>query len=162
VLADADRLLQVVSNLVGNALRHGGPEVAVTLSARAVGESVVAVEVADRGPGIAPSDLPHVFERFYRGSAARRTGDSPAVEVGDAAGPGTGPPGGAGLGLAIVASLVEAMDGEVAVRSVLGAGTTFTVSLPRAVVPDRDAPPPAPGGAGGDAVRSGTSGRRGG
>ena len=169
VLADADRLLQVVSNLVGNALRHGGPDVAVTLSARAVGESRVAVEVADRGPGIAPSDLPHVFERFYRGSAARRTGDSPgageagdAAEAGDTVGPGTGPPGGAGLGLAIVASLVEAMDGEVAVRSVLGAGTTFTVSLPRAVVPDPDAPPPAPGGAGGDAVRSGTSGRRGG
>jgi signal transduction histidine kinase len=151
-LADADRLLQVVSNLVGNALRHGGPGVAVTLSAQAAGHDGVAIEVADTGPGIAPQDLPHVFDRFYRGSAARSPGDTPD--------PGTGAPGGAGLGLAIVASLVEAMGGEVAVRSTPGAGTTFTVRLPRSGNPD--APPPAPGGAGGSEVRSGISGRRGG
>jgi two-component system OmpR family sensor kinase len=151
-LADPDRLLQVVSNLVGNALRHGGPGVAVTLSAQAAGHDDVAIEVADTGPGIVPQDLPHVFDRFYRGSSARSLGDPPD--------PGTGAPGGAGLGLAIVASLVEAMGGEVAVRSTPGAGTTFTVRLPRAGNPD--APPPAPGGAGGSAVRSGISGRRGG
>jgi two-component system OmpR family sensor kinase len=152
VLADPDRLLQVVSNLVGNALRHGGPGVAVTLSARAGGRGDVAIEVADTGPGIAARDLPHVFDRFYRGAAAR--------SLADPADPGTGAPGGAGLGLAIVASLVEAMGGEVAVRSAPGEGTTFTVRLPSAAIPD--APPPAPGGAGGTAVRSGVSGRRGG
>jgi two-component system OmpR family sensor kinase len=158
VLADPDRLLQVVSNLVGNALRHGGPGVAVTLSARRVDGATVALEVGDTGPGIPAQDLPHVFDRFYRGSAAR-----------------TGAPGGAGLGLAIVASLVEAMGGDVAVRSAPGArgapavpgargvpevtGTIFTVRLPLAP----NAAPPAPGGAGGDGVvRSGISGRSGG
>ena len=144
-LADPDRLLQVVSNLVGNALRHGGQGVAVTLSAEAAGPGEVAVIVADTGPGIAARDLPHVFDRFYRGSAARSRS------------------GGAGLGLAIVASLVEAMGGTVAVRSAPGEGTAFTLRLPRAPVPD--APPPAPrpgeGRDAGGAVRSGVSGKSG-
>jgi signal transduction histidine kinase len=159
VVADPDRLLQVVSNLVGNALRHGGPGVAVTLSARAAGPGHVAVEVADTGPGIAARDLAHVFDRFYRGAAARSGDQSPTPAP---AAPGTDAPGGAGLGLAIVASLVEAMGGEVTVRSAPATGTTFTVLLPRAPAPD--APPPAPpreGSAGGE-VRSGISGRRGG
>ncbi|HEY3238317.1 MAG TPA: HAMP domain-containing sensor histidine kinase [Acidimicrobiia bacterium] len=157
VLADPDRLLQVISNLVGNALRHGGG-VAVTLSARREpGRGDIAINVTDTGPGIAAEDLPHVFDRFYRGAAARSF---------DPPDPGSGAPGGAGLGLAIVASLVQAMGGAVAVRSGPGVrgvpeapGTTFTVRLPRAPTPD--ATPPAPGGAGG-AVRSGISGRRGG
>ena len=138
-VADPDRLLQVVSNLIGNALRHGGDGVTVTLSAQrdpaarsaAVGE--VVIEVADTGPGIPAADLPHVFDRFYRGSAARR-----------------GVPGGAGLGLAIVASLVEAMGGSVAARSVSGQGTTFSIRLPALPGADANATPPAPGGAGGD------------
>ncbi len=112
-LGDSDRLLQVVSNLVGNALKHGGPGVEVTLAARP-DNGWVALEVSDTGPGIAPDDVPHLFDRFYRGSAARR-----------------GVPG-AGLGLAIVASLAEAMDGAVTVRSVPGEGTTFSVRLPAA------------------------------
>ncbi len=151
VLADPDRLLQVVSNLVGNALRHGGPGVAVTLSARAAAGEVV-IEVADTGPGIAARDLPHVFDRFYRGAAARSHGDPPE--------PATDAPGGAGLGLAIVASLVEAMGGRVAVRSAPGGGTAFTLCLPS--VPTPDAAPPAPRTGAGGTVRSGTSGRRGG
>ena len=114
VVADPDRLLQVLSNLVGNALRHGGPGVEVTLAARQA-DGVVSLDVSDTGPGIDPADLPHVFDRFYRGSAAR-----------------TGAPGGAGLGLAIVASLAEAMGGDVTVRSTVGQGTTFSVSLPAA------------------------------
>ncbi|HVW31621.1 MAG TPA: HAMP domain-containing sensor histidine kinase, partial [Acidimicrobiia bacterium] len=125
--ADPDRLLQVVSNLTGNALRHGGDGVRITLSARPQGNGDVLIEVADTGPGIPAADLPHVFDRFYRGSAARR-----------------GVPGGAGIGLAIVASLVEAMGGAVSVRSAAGQGTTFSLRLPGV-----DAPPPAPGGAGG-------------
>jgi two-component system OmpR family sensor kinase len=111
-LADPDRLLQVVSNLMGNALRHGGAGVTVTLAARPHPGGGVVVEVADTGPGIAPADLPHVFDRFYRGSAARQ-----------------GVPGGAGLGLAIVASLVEAMGGSVSVSSTLGQGTRFSIRL---------------------------------
>jgi two-component system, OmpR family, sensor kinase len=118
VVADPDRLLQVVSNLVGNALRHGGDGVTVTLSARTqaragVDAGTVVIDVADTGPGIPAADLAHVFDRFYRGSAARR-----------------GVPGGAGLGLAIVASLVEAMGGAVSVSSEVGRGTTFSIALP--------------------------------
>ncbi|MGH9011326.1 MAG: sensor histidine kinase, partial [Acidimicrobiia bacterium] len=151
-LADPDRLLQVVSNLIGNALRHGGDGVTVTLAARPERAGVV-IDVADDGPGIAPGDLPHVFDRFYRGSAARR-----------------GAPGGAGLGLAIVASLVEAMGGSVSASSTVGAGTTFSIRLPAA--PTADAPPPAPEDAGGASGQGGepsggladlgVSGRRGG
>jgi signal transduction histidine kinase len=152
VVADPDRLLQVVSNLIGNAMRHGGNGVTVTLSARSGPAGAVLIEVADTGPGIAPGDVPRVFDRFYRGTAARR-----------------GAPGGAGLGLAIVASLVEAMGGTVSVRSTLGEGTTFSIRLPAAR--DPDATPPAPGGAGGDSREEGgppgaldqkVSGRRGG
>jgi two-component system OmpR family sensor kinase len=112
-VADPDRLLQVVSNLTGNALRHGGDGVTITLSARRDPIGAVVIEVADTGPGIPPADLAHVFDRFYRGSAARRSG-----------------PGGAGLGLAIVASLVEAMGGTIGARSTIGEGTTFSIHLP--------------------------------
>ena len=129
VTADPDRLLQVVSNLIGNALRHGGDGVSVTLAARAQAGGTTVIDVADTGPGIPAPDLPHVFDRFYRGSAARR-----------------GVPGGAGLGLAIVASLVEAMGGAVSARSEVGRGTTFSIHLPGAA--GADAALPAPGGAG--------------
>ena len=113
-LADPDRLLQVVTNLVTNAVQHADDDAALTLSAGRAGEWVV-LRVADSGPGIPPEDLPHVFERFHRGEPA-----------------GTGAPGGTGLGLAIVASLVRAMGGDVDVQSVPGQGTAFTVSLPAA------------------------------
>jgi signal transduction histidine kinase len=113
ILGDADRLLQVLTNLVTNAVRHGGN---APISVRGWPEGdYVKIEVADRGPGISPEDLPHVFERLYRGSKARSES-----------------PGGAGLGLAIAASLVKAMDGWVGVSSTLGLGTTFTVTLPGA------------------------------
>ncbi|MGQ0804635.1 MAG: sensor histidine kinase [Actinomycetota bacterium] len=113
-LADHDRLLQVLSNLVTNAVQHAGHDASLTLTAWRTGDRAV-IEVADTGAGIAAADLSHVFERFHRGGPA-----------------GTGVPGGAGLGLAIAASLVRAMDGEISVRSMPGAGTTFTVSLPTA------------------------------
>jgi signal transduction histidine kinase len=146
-VADPDRLLQVVSNLIGNAMRHGGAGVLVTLTASPVPSGGVVIDVADTGPGIAAGDLPRVFDRFYRGTAARR-----------------GAPGGAGLGLAIVASLVEAMGGTVSVRSTPGEGTTFSILLPAVVSPDSGDPsgmspdkkaPPAPEGAGGDPGQEG-------
>jgi signal transduction histidine kinase len=82
----------------------------VTLALRRQGDAA-ALTVRDDGVGIAPEDLPHVFERFYRAPSVR--GRS-----------------GAGLGLAIAASIVRAHDGRIVVESAPGAGSTFTVSLP--------------------------------
>ena len=113
ILGDADRLLQVLTNLITNAVRHGR-NAPITVTGRPEGD-YVKIEVSDRGPGISPEDLPHVFERLYRGSKARSES-----------------PGGAGLGLAIALSLVKAMDGWIDVDSEPGVGTTFTVTLPAA------------------------------
>lgn len=113
-LADPDRVLQVVSNLVENALRCTPRGGAVTVRARA-GE----VAVADTGPGLEPEELPRAFERFFL--HARYGRDRPV---------------GSGLGLAVVKELTEAMGGTVAVESAPGRGSTFTVTLP---LPDRRA-----------------------
>jgi two-component system OmpR family sensor kinase len=112
VLADPDRLLQVLTNLMTNAVKHAGEDATVVMRARRHGARV-RIDVADDGPGIAAEELPHVFERLYRGSRART--DSPA---------------GAGLGLAIAASLTRAMDGGIEVDSRPGEGTTFSLWLP--------------------------------
>jgi two-component system sensor histidine kinase BaeS len=110
--ADGDRLRQVLVNLLANALQHTPAGGRVTVRARA-GDGRVVVEVADTGAGIAPEDLPHLFERFYRADRAR-----------------TRATGGTGLGLAIVRSLVQLHGGTVAVDSRPGAGSRFTVALP--------------------------------
>jgi signal transduction histidine kinase len=109
---DSDRIGQVLRNLIDNALRYTptGGRVSVTVNAQARG---VAVTVADTGTGLAPEDLPHVFDRFYRadGSRTRATG-------------------GSGLGLAIVKQLVEAHGGEVWAESEPGRGSVFSFALP--------------------------------
>lgn len=112
VTGDAERLHQVLGNLLENCVRHcrAGDEVRVGVEGGAPGERARLV-VADTGPGIAPADLPQVFDRFWRG---------PRQE---------GLPG-SGLGLAVVRSLVEAMHGDVKVESDGTHGTEFTVSLP--------------------------------
>jgi two-component system OmpR family sensor kinase len=109
--ADPDRVLQVLSNLIENALRStpAGGRVAVTTSP---GE----FRVADTGPGLAADDLPRAFERFFLHNLY---GTNRAV--------------GTGLGLAIVKELTEAMEGSVSVESVVGRGTTFVVRLPRSM-----------------------------
>jgi signal transduction histidine kinase len=117
VLVDGDRIGQVLFNLIDNALRytpHGG---VITVSA-SVQESLVWVDVTDTGEGIAPEQLPFIFERFYRvdPSRSRRTG-------------------GGGLGLAIVKAIVEAHGGTVEARSISGAGTTMRFSLRVATTP---------------------------
>lgn len=112
-LADGERLLQVVTNLVGNAVRHTDETGTVVLLSRRRNGGVE-IEVADDGPGIPPAELPRVFERFYRGAEERSAPD------------------GSGLGLAIARSLVAAMDGSIEVRSARGEGTAFTVTLPAA------------------------------
>jgi two-component system, OmpR family, sensor histidine kinase BaeS len=113
VLGDADRMAQVLRNLLSNALRHTPSSGQVTVAVKA-DDAQVTLEVADTGSGIAPEDLPHVFDRFYRGEKSRsRRG------------------GGAGLGLAITRQLVLAHNGDIQVESELDKGTTFTVTLPR-------------------------------
>ena len=113
VLVDADRMAQVLGNLVDNALHHTEPGGRVVLAGQASG-SAVRLAVTDTGEGIEARHLPHVFERFYRAESARdRTS------------------GGSGIGLAITKALVEAQGGTVAVASAgRGAGSRFEVSLP--------------------------------
>jgi signal transduction histidine kinase len=113
-LADPDRLEQVIRNLTTNAVRHTPPGGLALLTAAAEDGAIV-VQVKDTGEGIAPEDLPRVFERFYRADAARDRDR-----------------GGAGLGLALAKELTEAMGGSVAVASVVGEGSVFTLRLPAA------------------------------
>ncbi len=108
-LADNDRVLQVVSNLVENAIRCTPPPGSVTIST-----APGIVTVADTGRGLTSDDLTRAFERFYLYSRY-----------------GTDRPVGTGLGLAIVKDLTEAMGGTVSIASALGVGTAFTVALPQ-------------------------------
>jgi len=112
VLGDPDRLTQVAVNLLDNALKFCNPGGEVRLTTARQGGSAV-VEVYNSGAGIAPEDLPHVFDRFYRGDhpRAQRTG-------------------GSGIGLAIVRELVHAHGGMVTASSELGCGTAMAVRLP--------------------------------
>jgi signal transduction histidine kinase len=111
--ADAGRLEQVISNLLHNAVRHtaAGGLVGVGVAAE---PEVIVVRVQDTGEGIAAEDLPRIWERFYRADGAAH------------------PDEGAGLGLALVKQLTEAMGGTVAVESTPGEGSCFFIRLPRA------------------------------
>ncbi len=110
---DRDRLHQVVTNLVSNALRHTPDE--ATVRVRIAEEpGAVVLAVADTGPGMEPDEAARVFERFYRTDSSRSRGS-----------------GGAGLGLSIVHSIVERHGGAVTVDTAPGEGATFTVRLPR-------------------------------
>jgi two-component system sensor histidine kinase MtrB len=106
--SDPRRIERIVANLVGNALEHGGRDVAVRVGSDSLGAFV---EVADRGPGIASEDLPHLFERFYKADTAR-------------SGHGTG------LGLAIALENARLLGGDVDVWSEPGVGARFTLRLP--------------------------------
>jgi signal transduction histidine kinase len=113
VWVDPDRLVQVLGNLVGNAMRHTPQGGHIELAAgHAAGR--VLLSVTDSGPGIPSDDLAHIFERFYRGDKAR---------VDDGA---------SGLGLAIARSLVEAHGGQIAAENVPAGGARFVITLPAA------------------------------
>lgn len=114
IAGDAGQLKQVVLNLLDNALRYTATGGTVTVRAVAAGAQA-RVEVRDSGSGIAARDLPHVFERFYRGDASR-----------------TRATGNSGLGLAIVRAIIEAHGGQITVQSAPGAGTCFTILFPLA------------------------------
>jgi signal transduction histidine kinase len=111
---DPDRMAQVPKNLMDNALRHTEPGGQVTLAAESDARAVH-LYVQDSGAGISPEDLPYVFERFYRGDEARQQQGSES-----------------GLGLAIVRSLVEAHGGSISLESVVGQGTSLTITIPYA------------------------------
>ena len=112
VFADPERVGQALRNLIDNALRYTPPGGRVGVSLTAEGDQV-AIAVADTGGGIAPEDLPHVFDRFYRADRSRSRAT-----------------GGSGVGLAIVKQLVEAQGGGVSAQSEPGRGSTFAFSLP--------------------------------
>ena len=113
VRADADRLQQVIFNLVDNAIKYGKPAGRVVIQARSTDANFVEVSVTDDGPGIPAESIDRVFERFYRVDKAR------AREQG-----------GTGLGLAIVKHIVQSHSGEVRVTSELEQGATFYFTLP--------------------------------
>jgi two-component system, OmpR family, sensor histidine kinase BaeS len=108
---DVERMAQVFDNLILNSFRYTQPGGDVLLSARSEQEGLL-LQVQDFGSGISPDDLPHIFNRFYRGDKARsQNGES-------------------GLGLAISRSIVEAQGGKIRAESTLGQGSLFTITLP--------------------------------
>ena len=112
-IADGDRLAQVFTNLVDNALRHTPTGGQVTLQVQAT-QTEMEIQIADTGLGIPADAIPHIFERFYQADPSRPGGEKH----------------GAGLGLAIVYEIIAAHSGRITVRSQEGLGTTFTVHLP--------------------------------
>lgn len=118
---DEDRLEQVFTNLLDNAIRHSVPGAAINLRLIVThhllsmdGRHAILIEIEDNGHGIAAEDLPFIFERFYKVDKARTRGTS----------------GGTGLGLAIVRNIVEAHHGTIQANSTVGKGTTFSILIP--------------------------------
>ena len=113
VIGDRDRIKQVLLNLVSNAIHysHGGGDVYLALRKQ---ENHAEIAVRDTGPGISEEDLPHIFERFYRGEKSRKRSQE----------------GGFGLGLSIAYWIVKNHGGEIDVQSKLKEGSTFTIRLP--------------------------------
>ncbi|OFZ21268.1 MAG: hypothetical protein A2X94_07380 [Bdellovibrionales bacterium GWB1_55_8] len=112
VLGDSNRIKQVLSNLIGNAIRYTPEKGSVTVSARENGD-FVRLEVADTGPGISEELFPHLFKRYWRAEASSS--------------------GHAGLGLSIAKAIAEAHGGQIGVESKVGVGSTFWVTLPIAI-----------------------------
>ena len=112
VMGDADRLVQVVDNLLDNAIRHAPRDSVVSITLKHLGEEI-SCTVSDNGPGIPAQHLPFIFERFYRVEASRDRGS-----------------GGSGLGLAIARSLILAQGGNIQAESQEGQGTRISFRLP--------------------------------
>jgi signal transduction histidine kinase len=116
VYADPDRVAQVLHNLLDNALRHTSASGSIALSASPTSD-VVEITVGDTGEGIAPAELPHLFDRFWRADRSRSHAGRWA--------------GGSGLGLSIAQSLVQAQGGHIWAESEQGRGATFRFTLPK-------------------------------
>lgn len=104
---------RAINNLVSNAIRYTPKDGEICLTADLV-ENKIIIKISDTGEGILPEDIPHVFERFYRGDRSRSQVS-----------------GGAGLGLAIAKGVIEAHNGKISIQSERLKGTTFTITLPR-------------------------------
>jgi two-component system OmpR family sensor kinase len=113
VLGDRDQLRQVIANLMRNALMHTPAGTAIEVRVVGSEDGDALLEVRDHGPGLPPGDPAELFERFWRSRPGRERG-----------------PGGAGLGLAIVAAIVDAHGGSVAASDAVGGGASFTIRLP--------------------------------
>lgn len=111
--ADRDRIKQVFLNLIGNAIQYTPAGGAVEIRMKK-SENSVTVSISDNGPGISAEDLPHIFERFYRGEKSRKRDRST----------------GFGLGLSIAQIIVKKHDGTIEATSAAGKGTTFTIQFP--------------------------------
>ena len=118
VLGDEDGLRRGVANLVGNAIKHGGDKNSVRVSVEGL-SGEVSISVSDRGPGIPPSEVPHLFEAFYRGRRARER----QVR-------------GSGLGLSLVQQIAREHGGRVEVKTNPGKGSRFSLILPMARSPE--------------------------
>jgi two-component system, OmpR family, phosphate regulon sensor histidine kinase PhoR len=114
--ADPQRLRQVLSNLIDNAIKYGKAGGSITVTAHTTGDSIIELSVRDDGPGIPPEAKERIFERFYRADKARSRDQ-----------------GGTGLGLAIVKNVVQAHGGDVRVESTPGQGAEFFFTLPAAM-----------------------------
>ncbi len=113
IYVDRDRLRQVLHNLLDNALRYTPAGGTIKINASPGATGWVTVSISDTGSGIAPEDLPHVFNHFYKADRSRHRGY-----------------GGSGIGLAIVKQLIEVHGGKVWVESELGKGSTFSFTIP--------------------------------
>ena len=113
IRGDEGTLTEAFVNIIGNAVKYSHPGGKVSVATQSRGENVV-ISVVDTGIGIAAEDVPHIFDGFYRAKSARETYS------------------GSGLGLAISRRIIEAHDGTISVRSSLGEGSTFVVTLPAA------------------------------
>jgi len=119
VHGDRQYLVQMVSNLIENAIKYGGPNQTVQIQT-GLKQDKATLRVADTGPGIPPDHLPRLFDRFYRVDQARTHHPDESASS----------PDGSGLGLSIVAWIVQSHGGEIHVESKVNEGTTFEVSLP--------------------------------
>ena len=119
VAGDADRLKQLMINLVGNAIQYTPPGGSVTLNLKRQ-DGWAVFSVSDTGPGIPPEHLPHIFERFYRVDKSRSRYEAGA----------NGASSGAGLGLSIAQWIAQSHGGRIEAKSEVGKGTVFTVYLP--------------------------------
>jgi signal transduction histidine kinase len=110
--ADREKIKQVITNLLSNALKYNRPQGKISVKAQKNDDATITVQISDNGIGMSREDLDHLFERFFRGSTAMKTAE------------------GTGLGLSICKQIIEAHGGTISAASQVGSGSTFSFTLP--------------------------------